>query len=758
MPYRQRLGLISVLILLLFVMGSTLAQETTPTPGPTNTLQPTYSATPTMPPPPATNTALPSPSATNTQVPASNTPASSVTNTSVPATSTQMPATNTPQPTHSATPTPLFSPGPIVVSYEIALRIGPGGYNCYDITPVKAYADEVVTLMGRIQDVCGGNVNYFYIEKATGERGWVNQLALNLPDDISNIPVYVNPPTLTPTITPTLLSSTATNTLVPVTNTQPSATNTLSPTVTNTTLPTMTNTLPPTASMTPSATATPSGPTAVLTMYSGLMSGPGHTGCYERLIDGYVVTGDVVKLLGWTDSPCHYLTYYYVEKANGVRGWLYEPALDLPNDMSDVPFIPVEDLPPTFTPEPTSTIPAPEPGSAVVSSSMTSLESGPGGPSCYARTQISVRRGDIVTLIGQAPGQCNSSFTYFYVETVNGDRGWVYEVALSLPDDISGVPVIPIENLLPTFTPVPTATLPAPSPGFAILTGYKGLSSGPGGPSCYDRTGIYVRYGDIVTLLGQAPAQCANSFTYFYVETANGDRGWVYEIALSLPADISDVPIISIPPTITPMPTMTHTPSPATATFTPLPPTATFTATATYTPTETNTPMPTLTLTPTATNTPVPPTATFTAAPPSMRIELSGTTDNNQQSQFRLRIVNESGQPQPGITVRLYFTADNGNAGTSYVLEKWWDQSGSASVSGPTSAGGDVYYFTISYGGTLSANGSWEYAGGLHLNNWASTYSSSNDWWRSGGFNSSLTTTASVPIYINGALAWGNQP
>lgn len=180
----------------------------------------------------------------------------------------------------------------------------------------------------------------------------------------------------------------------------------------------------------------------------------------------------------------------------------------------------------------------------------------------------------------------------------------------------------------------------------------------------------------------------------------------------------------------------------------------------------TNTPivLPTNTPIVVPTSTPQPPQPQPTNNPPpgggqGLEVRLRGTgTDNNQQSQFQFRVVNTSGSPQSNIAVRLYFTVENGNPATNYILERYWDQSGSATISGPTQYNGNVYYYTITYGGTLQGMSHWEYQGALRLSNWAQTFNSHNDYWRSGGYSNNFSATSTIPLYQNGNLVWGSNP
>ncbi len=170
----------------------------------------------------------------------------------------------------------------------------------------------------------------------------------------------------------------------------------------------------------------------------------------------------------------------------------------------------------------------------------------------------------------------------------------------------------------------------------------------------------------------------------------------------------------------------------------------------TFTPSRT----PTITLTPTITNTPA----------PGLQIRIQGAgTDTSSQTSMNLQIVNTGSGSLNNITWRFYFTPENGNAASSYALEKYYDQSSVATISGPTLACGNHYYFTVSYGTTaLAQGGVWAYNTAFHLSSFASTYDSTNDWWHSGYTLGTLppifTNHTFLPGYLNGSLIWGSEP
>ncbi|GEM_PF-855046 len=182
------------------------------------------------------------------------------------------------------------------------------------------------------------------------------------------------------------------------------------------------------------------------------------------------------------------------------------------------------------------------------------------------------------------------------------------------------------------------------------------------------------------------------------------------------------------------------------------------TATPSFTPTTcANCPSntPTSTASPTRTS-----TVTMTPVNGTLKVQLTGNTDNTQQSAMNLRIRNIGTSAVSNVSMRLYFTLDGSQAASSYVLEKYYDQSSAATVTGPTLLSGSTYYFTINYGAaSLAAGSAWDFNTALHLNNWASNYTSSNDWWRaSGTLPASYSDWVNVPAYVSGSLSWGTEP
>lgn len=196
------------------------------------------------------------------------------------------------------------------------------------------------------------------------------------------------------------------------------------------------------------------------------------------------------------------------------------------------------------------------------------------------------------------------------------------------------------------------------------------------------------------------------------------------------------------------------------------------TPTTTRTPTRTNTPVGTPTRTNTPTNTPIvtasrthTPTGTpTTGTPGALKVQIqNGGTDGSQQSQFNFKVVNTGSAAQSNVSVRVYIQLDGSQPISKYVIEKYWDQSGVATVSGPTLTSGTTYYYTISFGtASLAAGGSWQYNAALHLSDWSSNFNAGNDFWHTGyavrALPSAFADTTRIPAYTGSTLVWGTTP
>src|SRR5258706_997982 len=170
-----------------------------------------------------------------------------------------------------------------------------------------------------------------------------------------------------------------------------------------------------------------------------------------------------------------------------------------------------------------------------------------------------------------------------------------------------------------------------------------------------------------------------------------GTWGALDSTKMTLVHRLWDVPVVQ-GPTSTP----TRTPTPCASC-----------PTVTRTPTTAPSLTPTLTRTPTITNTPAPGL--------SFQINKGNGVDNTQETGFNFLLKNTGASAASNLSTRIYFNTDGSNAGSAYVLEKYYDQSGVATISGPTLACGSTYYFTVIYGtASLAACGQWEIQTALH--------------------------------------------
>jgi endoglucanase len=163
---------------------------------------------------------------------------------------------------------------------------------------------------------------------------------------------------------------------------------------------------------------------------------------------------------------------------------------------------------------------------------------------------------------------------------------------------------------------------------------------------------------------------------------------------------------------------------------------------------------------PSVVNTPVKP-GNSPVSSGTLKVQLvTGGSDNNQQSAFHYLIKNTGSSAQSNISVRIYFTLDASQSSGSYVLEKYYDASGAATISGPTLLSGSTYYFTVNYGAaSLPAGAAWEYHTALRLSDWSSNYDGSNDWWHaSGTLPTSYSDWVNIPAYVNRSRVWGTEP
>jgi endoglucanase len=212
------------------------------------------------------------------------------------------------------------------------------------------------------------------------------------------------------------------------------------------------------------------------------------------------------------------------------------------------------------------------------------------------------------------------------------------------------------------------------------------------------------------------------------------------------------------PPTTT---TLAATTTTNAATTTTRPATTTTRPATTTTRPATTTTRPATTTTVGATTTTKPASTTTVTSTGSIRTRIqNGGTDSAQQSQFHVQLANLGATARSNLSYRLYFTLDGGQAISKYVFEKYWDESGVATVTGPTLASGSTYYLTIGFGAkSLPSGGSWQLHGSLHLSDWTNNFSAGNDTWHGGYAVGSLpvnyTDTANIPVFVGATKVWG---
>ncbi len=167
-------------------------------------------------------------------------------------------------------------------------------------------------------------------------------------------------------------------------------------------------------------------------------------------------------------------------------------------------------------------------------------------------------------------------------------------------------------------------------------------------------------------------------------------------------------------------------------------------------------------LTPTITKTP---TITMTVDPQTnLQVQIKGNgTDNNQQTGFSYVIKNNGAITVSNLQARIYFTPDGANPYSGYILEKYHDGSGGATVGAPVQISSTIYYIPVNYGAaSLAPGGQWEFQTNLHLISWGSTFNGANDWYHTGYAATALpaayTTTSYIPVFVSGGLAVGAMP
>jgi len=211
------------------------------------------------------------------------------------------------------------------------------------------------------------------------------------------------------------------------------------------------------------------------------------------------------------------------------------------------------------------------------------------------------------------------------------------------------------------------------------------------------------------------------------------------------------------PQTLAATPTQSTTPTPRFS------PTVTASPTATPHNTSTATPSPT----PRPTNTPAP-SPTPSASPTTAAVHvaaMNGGGGSNQETQYRVRLYNDSGGTQGGLKARIYVNLSEvfaaGLTARDVTLAKYWDQCNAVQL-GPVTVWDNarsLYYVELTWQGyTFAASSSCEVQFSIHLAGWQAVWNATNDPAAQGLSSSSYLTTTNIPAYRHNMKIHGNEP
>ena len=170
---------------------------------------------------------------------------------------------------------------------------------------------------------------------------------------------------------------------------------------------------------------------------------------------------------------------------------------------------------------------------------------------------------------------------------------------------------------------------------------------------------------------------------------------------------------------------------------------------------------PSPTPTPSATPTPSP-----SAGPSSFHITaMNGGGGQDQETQYRVRLYNDSATAQSGLKARVFLNLSEitaaGLAPQNVVSAKYWDQCNAVQI-GPVTAwdtARSLYYVDLNWQRYSFAKNSFcEVQFSLHLNNWQNVWNGANDPSAQGLSASVYLTTPNLPAYRNGVKVYGIEP
>lgn len=144
---------------------------------------------------------------------------------------------------------------------------------------------------------------------------------------------------------------------------------------------------------------------------------------------------------------------------------------------------------------------------------------------------------------------------------------------------------------------------------------------------------------------------------------------------------------------------------------------------------------------------------------------MNGGGGQSQETQYRVRLYNDSATAQSGLKARVFLNLSEitaaGLAPQNVVSAKYWDQCNAVQI-GPVTAwdtARSLYYVDLNWQRYSFAKNSFcEVQFSLHLNNWQNVWNGANDPSAQGLSASVYLTTPNLPAYRNGVKVYGIEP
>lgn len=186
-------------------------------------------------------------------------------------------------------------------------------------------------------------------------------------------------------------------------------------------------------------------------------------------------------------------------------------------------------------------------------------------------------------------------------------------------------------------------------------------------------------------------------------------------------------------------------------------------------PSPTPKPTPSPSLSPSPSPTPSPsasPTPNPSAGPASFHVTaMDGGGGQTQETQYRVRLYNDSTSAQSDLKVRIFLNLSELSAAgltpQDVATAKYWDQCGAVTIGPVTTwdAARSLYYLELSWGNyAIPAASSCEIQLSIHTANWQAVWNAANDPSYQGLNTSTYTTTTKLPVYRNNTLVYGTEP